>query len=354
MHKSILYNEGAPAELVEKENPHLPTKVTIGARLPGQVVDLEPRVTKTEYDWNSTSKSFLQPTAEIVDPSGLNLKTSYQYYPTESSSPGLLKERRLPGTPGGGDARTTKTIYYSQAPNAEYSECGGKAKWANLPCKSLPAAQPTPAESNPQLPITTIAAYSNLDQPTEITEKTNGVLQRTTTKTYDAAGRPVKTKITGTGTSIPATLQHHYRPSLQAAVRLRSAGKLCRLRLPGDDDHLQRDWRGNRLRRRRRQQIDVHLQPVGTAGHGLRRQGDPDLYLRLDHRARHPAGRLGRGHLHRRLRRRRSDHRRRPAGRPHRGNDLQRGWRSRPQALPKDEQLLVELHLARFRRRRID
>lgn len=205
MHTVMEYDEGAPEELVKKEDPRLVTKTTVGARIPGQVGDLDTRVTKTEYDWTSSSKSFLQPTAEIVDPSGLNLKTSYVYYPAESTTPGLLKERRLPGTPGGGDARTTRTIYYSQAANGEYSECGGKAQWANLPCKTLPAAQPTPAESNPQLPITTIAAYSNLDQPTEITEKTGGVLQRTTTKTYDAAGRPVKTKITGTGTSIPAT-----------------------------------------------------------------------------------------------------------------------------------------------------
>ncbi len=201
-HSTFKYNEGATEEALEEYGPHLVTTVTSGARIPGQVSDLETRTTKIEYDWK-----WLKPTAEIVDPSGLNLKTSYVYNGVESANPGLLKERRLPGTPGGGDARTTKTIYYTAQKKEEAENLANcvSSKWANLPCKREPAAQPTPAESNPQLPIITVAAYSNLDQPTEIKETTGGVLQRTTTKTYDSAGRPVKTKTTGTGTSIPAT-----------------------------------------------------------------------------------------------------------------------------------------------------
>jgi len=194
-HGSFKYNEGIEEPAI-KISPHLVTTTTVGARIEGQGTDVEQRVAKTEYDWK-----WLLPKAEITDPSGLNLKTRYAY----DSTTGMLKERSLPGTPGGGDARTTKTIYYTVAANSEDAECGNKPQWAALPCKRLSAAQPTPAESNPQLPITKIAAYSNLDEPTEITEKTNGILQRTTTKTYDAAGRPLKTKVTGTGTSIPAT-----------------------------------------------------------------------------------------------------------------------------------------------------
>jgi RHS repeat-associated protein len=194
-HTSLKYNEGITAE-AEPYKPHLVTTATTGARIPGQPADLETRVTKTEYDWK-----WLKPSAEITDPSGLNLRTTYLY----DGTTGLLTERRLPGTPGGGNARTTKTIYYSQGANSEYPECGGKPQWANLPCKTLPAAQPTPAESNPGLPITTITSYSAFDQPTEIKETTGGVLQRTTTKTYDSAGRPIKTKVTGGGVSIPAS-----------------------------------------------------------------------------------------------------------------------------------------------------
>lgn len=203
MHKSIQYDEGAPEALINSAKPHLPTKVTTGARIPGQVSDLETRVSKTEYDWTSTSKSFLKATAEIVDPSGLNLKTRYAY----DSTTGLIKERSLPGTPGGGDARTTKTIYYTVGEvGGGHPECENTfPQFANLPCKILPAAQPTPAESNPGLPITRFAYYSNLDKPTEIRESTaSGTLQRLIINTYDTAGRLTKSKTTGTGTSIPA------------------------------------------------------------------------------------------------------------------------------------------------------
>jgi RHS repeat-associated protein len=200
-HSTFKYNEGIEEPAI-KIGPHLVTTATTGGRVPGQSTDFDQRTTKTEYDWK-----WLLPKAEIIDPSGLNLKTAYRYDVTT----GLLKERSLPGTPGGGDARTTKTTYYSSQPivgGVKAPENLGACvsdKWSNLPCKSEPAAQAAPAESNPQLPITTFAAYSNLDQPTEITAKTGGVLQRTTTETYDLAGRPVKTKITGTGTSIPAS-----------------------------------------------------------------------------------------------------------------------------------------------------
>jgi RHS repeat-associated protein len=196
-HGTFKYNEGIEEPAI-KIGPHLVTTATTGARIEGQSSDVEQRVTKTEYDWK-----WLLPKAEIVDPSGLNLKTAFRY----NATTGLLMERSLPGTPGGGDARTVKTIFYVPQKEKEGENLAScvSSKWSNLPCKTEPAAQPTPAESNPQLPITTYAAYSNLDQPTEITEKTGGVLQRTTTQTYDSAGRPVKTKVTGTGTSIPAT-----------------------------------------------------------------------------------------------------------------------------------------------------
>jgi RHS repeat-associated protein len=52
--------------------------------------------------------------------------------------------------------------------------------------------------------VTTFTSYSPLDQPTEIQEKTNETLKRTTTIIYDSAGRPVKTHVTGEGTSVPA------------------------------------------------------------------------------------------------------------------------------------------------------
>jgi RHS repeat-associated protein len=193
-HSTFKYNEGATEEALKEFKPHLITTATAGARIPGQTADLETSVTKTEYDWK-----WLKPKAEIMDPSGLNLKTTFVY----DGTTGLLKEHRMPANPAGGDARTTKTIYYTASANSEASECGNKPGWANLPCKMLPAAQPTPVEANPQLPITKVTAYSPLDRPTEVKESTAEVLRRTTTTIYDAVGRPVKSKVVGTGQSIP-------------------------------------------------------------------------------------------------------------------------------------------------------
>lgn len=201
-HSTFKYNEGIEEPAI-KIGPHLATTATSGARIEGQSTDVEQRTAKTEYDWK-----WLLPKAQIIDPSGLNLKTAFRF----DATTGLLKERSLPGTPGGGDARTTKMTYYAPQKEIEPGKFEPEnpascisSKWSNLPCKKEPAAQPTPAESNPQLPITTYAAFNYLDQPTEIIEKTGGVLQRTNTQTYDLAGRPVKMKVTGTGTSIPAT-----------------------------------------------------------------------------------------------------------------------------------------------------
>ncbi len=185
--------------------PHLPTKERVGAQLPGQEGIYDQSVTETKYDW--TLKA---PIESIVDPGSepehLNLITKTVYYPKESQSPGLVKEVRQPSATSSGDG-TTKTVYYTKEANTDQTACGNNAPWAGLPCVTYPAADPSPAESNPKLPWTWFTKYSNLDQPEEIQEKTNGVLKRTTTITYDSAGRVIKTKQTGVAgesTSVPA------------------------------------------------------------------------------------------------------------------------------------------------------
>ena len=204
-HTKVEYDKGF--ELKEGETaPRLPTKETVAAAIPGKE-DVEPRVTQTTYNWE-----LRKPTEEIVNPEladtdPLKLRTVTVYNSPTSQSPGQVKERRMPANAEGGSAGTTRTVYYTKAANAEFSSCGGeeKAAWAGLPCVTYPAAEPSPAGSRPAMPWTWFTAYSSLDQPTEIQEKTGGVLKRTTTLTYDAAGREVKAKQTGEGTSLPAT-----------------------------------------------------------------------------------------------------------------------------------------------------
>jgi len=194
-HTKTEYDQGAPAPGPGETWPGLPTKSTASAVIPGDVSELEPRVTETHYDW-----TLRKPTEVITDPGGLNITQKMVY-----NANGQLKEQRQPSNSAGGAAGTTKQFYWTALKNEEKAECGEKPAWAGLPCMTQPAAAPSPAESNPQLPWTWYTAYSNLDQPTELQEKTNGVLKRTTTFTYDSAGRAVKTKVTGEGTSLPSS-----------------------------------------------------------------------------------------------------------------------------------------------------
>ncbi len=194
-HKTVLYDEGAPAEVLNSGmKPSLPTTTKIGAQVPGQAQDLDVRVRKTEYNW-----TLLKPTTAIVDPSGLNLRTRTIY----DESTGLTTEVRLPANPEGGDARTTKMVYYTAGAHPLDGECGSKPAYANLPCKVLQAAQPTPAGGNPGTPVTRVVSYSALDAATEIEQKTSGEVVRTTKVTYDGAGRQLKESVTGIGASIP-------------------------------------------------------------------------------------------------------------------------------------------------------
>jgi RHS repeat-associated protein len=195
-HTTIKYDDGAPAPPAGTPWPHLPTKETVAAAILGKA-DADPRVSETKYDW-----ALRKPTETIVDPSGLNLVSKIVY----DSSSGQAKEHRQPSNAEGvASAGTTRTIYYTAGANAENASCGGQAAWAGLPCVTFPAAEPSPAGSRPAIPSTWFTKYSSLDQPTEIQEKTGGVLRRTTAVAYDAAGRKVRAKQAGEGISVPAT-----------------------------------------------------------------------------------------------------------------------------------------------------
>ncbi len=200
LHSAYQYDLGAPTPPPGTPSFHLPTRVTVGANIPGQPVDADQRITDTKYDW-----TLRKPTDTIVDPQGLNLRTHTEY----DAVSGLPTERRLPANPNGGDARTTKTLYYTAGTHPSDSYCGSKPAWANLPCKTLPAAQSTPV-GPPQLLVTKYAAYSPLGQPTEVLEspggESGGDLTRRTITTYDTAGRRLTLQQIGGGSAIPKVL----------------------------------------------------------------------------------------------------------------------------------------------------
>lgn len=196
LHTTLQYDEGSPGGWsATNPKPHLPTRETTGASIPGKGLDADQRVSETKYNW-----TLRKPTETIVDPSGLNIRSTTVY----DSATGLPLQMRQPSNPGGGGAGTTKVVYYSATANAEQPACGGVPQYSGLPCKVTPAAQPGTA-GQPQLLVRQLKSYNQLGQPTEVTESPGGGTEnvRKTVVTYDSVGRQLTKKIEGGGQAIP-------------------------------------------------------------------------------------------------------------------------------------------------------
>jgi RHS repeat-associated protein len=186
VYEELYYDEGAPSAGI----PYDLVTTTISAvwyvNAAGTVALADKHTTKTEYDWTTE-----RPIAQIVDPAGLNLKTRTSY-----DSDGKVIATT---TPAGGSIDTTpstrKTIYYSATPNAVYPECGNRAEWADLVCRTHPGGQ---AATGPEL-VATVTTYDLFGLPRVTTEKNSAGIQRTRTLTYDGAGRPYEATISGPG-----------------------------------------------------------------------------------------------------------------------------------------------------------
>jgi RHS repeat-associated protein len=181
-------------------NPHLPTKESTGASFPAGGEDADQRSTETKYNW-----TLRLPTETITDsaPGGLQLKTHIAY-----NELGQVTERSLPAKPTGGDAHTTKTIYYTAGENSLDAACANSPAFAGLPCKVGPAKQPE-AKGLPELLVTRYASYNQLSLPLEVIESPGGKEEagktRKTISTYDSAGRIETGKQTGGGKELPPT-----------------------------------------------------------------------------------------------------------------------------------------------------
>ncbi|HEV2975127.1 MAG TPA: SMP-30/gluconolactonase/LRE family protein [Solirubrobacteraceae bacterium] len=95
----------------------------------------------------------------------------------------------------------TKTVYYSVGANSEYPSCGSHPEWANMPCETLPVAQPN-TPGIPNLPVSSVT-YTMWSVPETITE-TFGSVTRTKKETFDAAGRALTSEVSSsTDTPLP-------------------------------------------------------------------------------------------------------------------------------------------------------
>ncbi|GAA3311492.1 hypothetical protein GCM10020295_81280 [Streptomyces cinereospinus] len=183
------YDSGRPTDGTATVKDQVTLEVT-GARVRDYYSVMgEQRVTETQYDWVKG-----MPTLTIQDAGGLNLTTSTSY-----DAQGRVTSQSLPGSTGD-DAATRITEYWT-ADGTGF--CNGRPEWADQICWTGPAGAITGGGTNPaNLPDST-TEYDYYGQPTEVTDTANGQT-RTTTTTYDAAGRPETTTVSGTlGQAVP-------------------------------------------------------------------------------------------------------------------------------------------------------
>ncbi|MDK1473901.1 DNRLRE domain-containing protein [Streptomyces sp. 549] len=202
------YDAGRPTDGTAKVKDQV-TKATIGAQVREHSAVLgEARATQTVYDW-----AMGLPTKTVKDPGGLAIAEA-----TEYDAQGRVTKRLLPGATGT-DAATNVTTYWAATGTGA---CQGRPEWADLVCSTGPAGTITGGGANPaQLPTTT-TEYDWWGNPAKVTEAANGVT-RTTTTTYDNAGRATKTAMTGgIGQAVPET-STEYDPATGQAVKTMSS-----------------------------------------------------------------------------------------------------------------------------------
>lgn len=225
-HTHYVYDQGAPSTGGPYDLATTQTQTaSLGAGIPG-TSDTDARTTQFLYSNASTGIGWTlrTPLQAVADPGGLG--TTYTAaYNTDSTLYGgqpLAVKTCLPSDTGCSGAGTRQTIYYTAGTNAVDSACGSKPAWADLVCKTKPAAQPgTPGL--PSLPVTTYT-YNVYLQPLTKTE-TLGSATRTTTYTYDAAGRQTRMSIATSGSGMGAPVQDQvtvYSPATGLVTDLES------------------------------------------------------------------------------------------------------------------------------------
>lgn len=199
------YDQGAPNNGV---NPATGAPYRLATTVTSNAVDssnaaLETPVTTTNsYDpvVINDANGWDLGTATTVTTAGIKHVTRY-------NAQGRTIETRQPLS-AGADAGTTKTVYYTADGSASDAACPTKPEWAGLVCQTTPAAAPS---TGPAMPDQASTGYSIWLAPTSTVE-TSGTATRTTTSSYDAAGRVVTAKTTSTipaSTPRPGSFTHY-------------------------------------------------------------------------------------------------------------------------------------------------
>ena len=216
-HTKTVFDQGAPTNGINPDTTQpyrLPTTETTYAYDPGTATNLETiSQTLTDYaapvanDTDGWTRGLPGKVTTDVDLNG-TVSTGDIVKLTRYDAEGRAVETRQPAS-NGADAGTTTTVYYTTAANTNDPSCGTKPQWAGQVCKTRPAAAPASQAgqpATPSLPGTETTGFTYLLAPTTQVE-TSGSVTRTTTTSYDTAGRPTSsvTAVTGLAGSTPNT-----------------------------------------------------------------------------------------------------------------------------------------------------
>lgn len=213
-HTHTTYDEGAPSVVVAGSQTYkapfrLATTVTSSAlvisattpTLPSTGVDRDVHTTTLSYDPLATGDgsgwALHKPITTAEDPAGLRVWHASRYdlegNIVEAANPDAAMVSGV-----GIDAHSTDTLYYVSGSSSPDSACNGKPQWTGLVCRVGPASQP----AGTPLPVMRVTAYNYLLQPLTETD-TSGSVVRTTTTTYDAAGRTRTSAVAVAGPTAP-------------------------------------------------------------------------------------------------------------------------------------------------------
>ncbi|MFI5755440.1 DNRLRE domain-containing protein [Streptomyces sp. NPDC051569] len=201
------YDQGRPTDGSATVKDQLTMPIT-GARVRDYYSVMgEKRVDQTIYDW---AKGL--PTQSIKDSGGLSLTTTTGY-----DTQGRVTGQILPGG-NGGDAASRITAYWSATGTGW---CKGRPEWADQVCWTGPGGDITGGGSQPVQTVDSTTEYDRWGNPAKVVDTANSV-GRTTTTTYDAAGRAVRTTVTGgLGQAVPETTTE-YDPATGQVVKVTS------------------------------------------------------------------------------------------------------------------------------------
>lgn len=230
-HTHYVYNQGAPSGTYDliTETDESPYFSQSGATTPTDY-SADTRSTLTGYNpvdgsspTGATSGWILgQPTkTSTVMPGG---SSNYINTETEYDGNGNVTESIMPkgAASPGTDAYTTDTGYYTTGTNSSYPACSNHPEWAGLACQTGPAAQPSDSGSLGTIP-TSLTTYNMYDQPVTVTA-TSGSATKTTTLSYDSAGRQLTDAVVDSTSGVPniPTTTTSYDPSTGLATTVSS------------------------------------------------------------------------------------------------------------------------------------